>query len=90
MRKSHPLFLALGVAFALAARAEDERAGGPETVVVPSGALELRAVLWRPQGRCPFPAVVFNHGNGHATGMASGRRDQRHPELLGPVFARRG
>jgi dienelactone hydrolase len=53
-----------------------------------SGALHLRALLWRPQGHGPFPAILFNHGSGHASGTASG--DQRHPELLGPVFAKHG
>jgi dienelactone hydrolase len=68
-------------------------AGGtnPETVIVPSGDLKLHALLWRPPGRGPFPAVLFNHGSGHAGGVdASGRHDHRHPELLGPVFARHG
>jgi carboxymethylenebutenolidase len=63
----------------------------PETVVVPSGDLKLRALLCRPAGRGPFPAVLFNHGSGHAAGVdRSGRRDQRHPDLIGPVFARHG
>jgi dienelactone hydrolase len=66
-------------------------AAGPDTVVVPSGDLELRGLLWRPSGHGPFPAVLFNHGSGHASGAdASGRRDERHPEVLGPVFARHG
>ncbi|HKA17573.1 MAG TPA: prolyl oligopeptidase family serine peptidase [Blastocatellia bacterium] len=39
----------------------------------------------------PFPAVLFSHGSGHATGVdASGRPDQRHPELLAPVFVLHG
>jgi dienelactone hydrolase len=88
--KPHLLPLAFYLALALAAGAEGEEAGGPETVVVPSGALKLRALLWRPTGRGSFPAVLFNHGSGHAAGVASGRPDQRHPELLGPVFARHG
>ena len=63
----------------------------PDTVLVRSGDLELRALLWRPRGRGPFPAVLFNHGSGHAAGAdASGRPDQRHPELLGPVFTKHG
>jgi len=37
---------------------------GPETVVVSSGPLQLRALLWRPKGKGPFPAVIFNHGRG--------------------------
>lgn len=63
----------------------------PDTVVVPSGALKLRAVVWRPRGPGLHPAVLFTHGSGNATGFtASGLRDQRHPEILGPVFARHG
>src|SRR4030095_1666434 len=35
-----------------------------DTVVVRSGALHLRALLWQPSGKGPFPAVLFNHGRG--------------------------
>ena len=38
----------------------------PETVVVPSGKLHLKGFLWKPNGRGPFPAVLFNHGSGGA------------------------
>jgi len=63
----------------------------PRTVIVRSGALALRALLWCPRGRGPFPAVMFNHGSGHARGIDSaGRADQRHPELLAPIFVKRG
>ncbi|HTM57329.1 MAG TPA: dienelactone hydrolase family protein [Candidatus Udaeobacter sp.] len=56
-----------------------------------SDSLALRAVLYRPSGRGPFPGVLFSHGSGHASGVgADGLADQRHPELLGPVFARHG
>jgi carboxymethylenebutenolidase len=83
--------LAPPLASALAAgAAQDAVSSGPDTVVVPSGARELRALVWRPPGRGPFPGVLFNHGSGHAAGTADGRPDQRHPELLGPVFARHG
>jgi len=84
------LLLALALASALAAPAQGQLPGGPDTVVVRSGALALRALLWRPRGRGPFPAVLFNHGSGHAAGSAAAQLDQRHPELLGPVFARHG
>ena len=36
----------------------------PETVVVQSGKLQLKALVWRPAGPGPFPAIVFNHGTG--------------------------
>ena len=73
---------------ALASLAE---AGGqprvsPELVDVRSGELTLRAQVWRPSGRGPFPAVLFNHGS-YST------RDplpRSAPETLGPVFARHG
>lgn len=56
----------------IAARAEDQTSGGPETVIVRSGTLRLRALLWRPQGRGPFPAILFNHGRG-LTPLTEGR-----------------
>jgi dienelactone hydrolase len=84
------LMLALVLSLAPGVRCMAQ-SSGPDTVVVPSGDLKLRAVLWRPAGRGPFPAVLFNHGSGHAAGVdRSGRRDQRHPDLIGPVFARHG
>src|SRR5258706_3147700 len=65
-----------------------------EIVVVRSGTLKLKAQLWRPEGRGPFPAVLFNHGSGRGTDTPSGRRDQanrkRQAAILGPVFARHG
>ena len=90
MPKTRVLLLALALGSRLADRAEGQVARGPDTVVVQSGTLRLRALLWRPQGRAPFPAVLFNHGSGHATGTSARGQDQRHPELLGPVFARHG
>lgn len=53
-----------------------------ETVVVHSGALELKGLLWNPAGRGPFPAVLFNHG--------SGPTNPARAHVLGPVFAKRG
>ena len=81
-----PLLLALG-----AVVGGEVQAAQPDTVIVRSGDLELKALLWRPQGRGPFPAVLFNHGSGNVAGVdARGRRNQRHPELLGPVFTNHG
>jgi len=48
---------------------------GPESVVVHSGSATLRALLWRPSGRGPFPAVLLNHGSG---------RTQEQLNRLGP------
>jgi len=79
---------AVALGAVLAARAADPAPAAPETVVVHCADLALRARLYRPQGRGPFPAILFNHGSGHSAGAAAG--DQRHPQLLGPVFVRHG
>jgi carboxymethylenebutenolidase len=82
------LTLVLSLAFTTAAKGQEPV--GPISMVVPSGALKLRALLWRPQGNGPFPAVLFNHGSGHTGGVSATGPDHRHPELVGPVFARHG
>lgn len=69
----------------VATPADGQQPAAPDTVAVRSGALTLRALLWRPAGRGPFPAVLFNHGSGPA-GASLGTR----PAILGPVFARHG
>jgi len=68
-----------------------QTAGERETVVVRNGTVALRALLWRPRGRGPFPAVLLNHGSGRTReelerlGPYEGQA-----EALGPVFARHG
>jgi carboxymethylenebutenolidase len=55
-----------------------------EVVSFPSGRLTLHGVLYKPKGKGPFPAVVYNHGS--APGMLS----KEAFETLGPVFASHG
>ena len=53
---------------------------------VRGSSVDLHALLWRPVGRGPFPAVLFNHGS-------YGRGDLLTPEqaaALGTVFAKHG
>ncbi len=60
---------------------------GPDTVIVPSDGLQLRALLWRPAGTGRFPAVRLLHGSGrqaYATNSAS------RELAIGPLFARHG
>ena len=59
----------------LAANAESKLPAGPETVEVRNGSVTLHALLWRPQGRGPFPAILLNHGSG---------RTREELERLGP------
>jgi dienelactone hydrolase len=78
--------LALLLAPALARAVEGQGYGGPDTVMVPSGGLTLRALVWRPRGSRPFPAVIFNHGS-YGSGDSL---EPDQPAALGPVFARHG
>ena len=75
----------------LATTTGGQSAGGPATVVVRNGPITLHALLWRPQGRGPFPAILLNHGSGRTRE----ERERLGPyegqaETLGPVFARHG
>ena len=91
MIKPYTFVLASLVLTLTAATARGQRSGGPETVVVHSGSATLHAMLWRPQGRGPFPGILLNHGSGRT------REDlerlgpyEQNAEILGPVFARHG
>src|SRR5882757_6189839 len=63
----------------------------PETVVVHSGSATLHAMIWRPQGRGPFPAILLNHGSGRTPeDLRRLGRYEQNAATLGPVFARHG
>jgi carboxymethylenebutenolidase len=57
---------------------------GEEVVSFPSGQITLHGALYKPPGKGPFPAVLYNHGS--AAGMLS----KEAFDALGPVFASRG
>lgn len=81
-----PLVLAL-----TAATACGQTAGGPETVVIHSGSATLHAMLYRPQGRGPFPGILLNHGSGRtAEDLKRLGPYEQNAKILGPVFARHG
>jgi len=63
----------------------------PETVVIPSGNLHLKAFLWKPTGPAPFPAVLFCHGSGGADAdHTAGLPMTEAAEKLAPVFLKHG
>ena len=91
MTRPYAFFLALVVLTLTVATARGQTSGGPETVLIRSGSATLHAILWRPQGRGPFPGILLNHGSGRT------REDlerlgpyERNAETLGPVFVRHG
>jgi carboxymethylenebutenolidase len=71
MRLSRIFLLTLFM-HAVAVCVNGQRVIGPETVVIRSGKLQLRALLWRPKGKGPFTAILFNHGRG-GTPQTEGR-----------------
>jgi len=91
MQKRYAFILAtLALTLALAA-ALGQTPFGPETVLIHSRSATLHAMLWRPQGPGPFPAILLNHGSGRT------REDlerlgpyEQNAEKLGPLFARHG
>jgi dienelactone hydrolase len=75
----------------IAAAANEAAAIAHETVVIPSGALQLKAFLWRPKGTGPFPVVLFNHGSGSVDAAHTGPVAMTDAaEKLGPIFVKHG
>ncbi len=85
MPKTRALLLAAALTHAGAASDSSPVTVGPETVAVRSGTLVLHALLWRPPGRGPFPAVLFNHGSGNTS-----ERQAAQAAAVGPVFSAHG
>jgi hypothetical protein len=91
MSKLYAFVLAPLVLTSTLATSGGQTSGGPEPVVVHNGSVTLHALLWRPPGRGPFPAILLNHGSGR-TREELGRLGpyEKNAEKLGPVFARHG
>jgi dienelactone hydrolase len=82
------LAIMLGVPLVAAQHAGSQE---PELVVVRSGNASLRALLWRPAGAGPFPAVLLNHGSGRTREELERLGPyEKQAEAIGPVFARHG
>src|SRR5215475_2640317 len=81
------LFAPLSVALAIGQPA----AIVPETVVIPSGKLGLKAFFWKPNGRGPFPTVLFSHGSGGADAdHTAGLPMTEAAEKLAAIFLKHG
>lgn len=92
MAKSSIYLLAvLVLVLILALSANGQIQEGPATVLVHNGSVTLHALLWKPEGRGPFPAILLNHGSGRTREeLARLGPYERQAYLLGPVFARHG
>src|SRR5713101_3082265 len=86
-----PILAVLVLTSTVAIAAEGKAADQPETVEIHNGSVTLHALLWRPQGRGPFPAVLLNHGSGRTREELERLGPyERQADILGPVFARHG
>jgi carboxymethylenebutenolidase len=79
MKRVYILLLLVSL-HAFAISASSQNVSPPSTIVVRSGSLKLRALLWKPKGPGPFPAVLFSSGSGQ----------NPSPHNLGAVFAKHG
>ncbi|HKV63875.1 MAG TPA: alpha/beta fold hydrolase [Candidatus Acidoferrum sp.] len=73
------------------ATAFGQTSAGPETVVIHSGSATLHALVYRPLGTGPFPAILLNHGSGRTPeDLKRLGPYEQNAEKLGPLFARHG
>ena len=71
--------------------AQSVQSAGAQIVEFSSGNLHLKGYLWKPPGRGPFPAVLFNHGSGGNDSMqTSGMPISQAAGVLAPIFLKHG
>jgi carboxymethylenebutenolidase len=78
-------------AFAQSPRYSIQQVVAAQIVEVPSGAVHLKAYLWKPAGPGPFPAILFHHGSGADDPQhTAGRTMAEAASDLAPVFLKHG
>lgn len=71
--------------------AQGQTPGAGQSVIIRNGPVTLRALIFRPPGRGPFPGILLNHGSARtADELKRLGPYERNAEKLGPVFARHG
>ena len=83
-------FFAFGLLLPSLSSAQTPRPIAPQTETIPCGSLRLKALLWKPAGSGPFPAVLFNHGSGTDAGHTAGMTMIEAAQKLAPVFLKHG
>jgi dienelactone hydrolase len=90
-RQCKSVLAALVLTAMLGATALAQSVSSGETVVVNNGPVTLHALLWRPQGKGPFPAILLNHGSGRTPEELKQLGPyEKQADVLGPTFARHG
>ena len=60
----------------------------PDTIAVQSCNLQLKALLWRPTGSPPFPAIIFCHGSYQSNDTSY--NPVKQISSIAPIFAKNG
>ena len=68
--------------------AQDIEIVGPDTVIVSSDTVQLRALVWHPKQNGPFPAIFFSHGR--SITLEERIKKTSQVKILGDLFARHG
>lgn len=90
-RQCKSVLAALVLTAMLGATALGQSSSSGETVVVNNGPVTLHALLWHPQGKGPFPAILLNHGSGRTPEELKQLGPyEKQADVLGPTFARHG
>ena len=72
----------------IAILAQDKEIVGPDTVIVSSDTVQLRALVWHPKQNGPFPAIFFSHGR--SITLEERIKKTSQARILGELFARHG
>jgi carboxymethylenebutenolidase len=72
----------------IAVLAQDKEIIGPDTIIVSSDIVQLRALVWYPKQNGPFPAIFFSHGRSITLDQRIKKTSQ--VKILGELFARHG
>jgi dienelactone hydrolase len=78
--------LIAAIALSRASIATGQGVPRPDTVIVHSGRLALRGLLWRPHKAGPLPAILFNHGSYETRDSSI----MLEAAVIGPVLAAHG
>ena len=70
--------------FSLVVFAETLKLENPEIIEFNNGSLKLGGEIYKPQGKGPFPAILYNHGS------APGMLNSEASKIIGPKFAAQG
>jgi len=72
----------------IAVLAQNKEIVGPDTVIVSSDTVQLRALVWHPKQNGPYPAIFFSHGR--SITLEERIKKTSQVKILGELFARHG